>query len=323
MEDETESSTDTSLHEMSRNETKSLKLDQKAVVNLRKLSPSEYLIAEDFEFEDDGDKTAKGDLESSYPNLSQGIIEDIFSPNQPQLVDELCKVLEDLVNIDFNDIETPNDIGEADDLEATFTLENMELDIEDNIDTSILFLNANESAESDIVKINLKEDEIIETSDKFVTVEEETDKASEALDSEAIEVPTSSDKTVNLDKEENNENALDEDEEQNNVSSSSSVNLLIDNTLENLLQDSDEEPDISLLEESPSSSILEDSLFDGSITESDDSLLEDTIREPLLESTSITLEEESSELITDQSINETKDHDSQFKVDFDSNTNSN
>ena len=173
------------------------------------------------------------------------------------------------------------------------------------------------------MKINLKEDEIIETSDKFVTVEEETDKASEALDSEAIEVPTGSDKTVNLEKEDNNENALDEDEEQNNVSSSSSVNLLIDNTLENLLQDSDEEPDISLLEESPSSSILEDSLFDGSITESDDSLLEDTIREPLLESTSITLEEESSELITDQSINETKDHDSQFKVDFDSNTNSN
>ena len=199
----------------------------------------------------------------------------------------------------------------------------MELDNEDNIDTSILILNDNEPAESDIVKINLKDDERIETSEKLVTVEEESVKASEALDSEAIEVPTSSDKTVNLDKEENNENALDEDEEQNNVSSSSSVNLLIDNTLENLLQDSDEEPDISLLEESPSSSILEDSLFDGSITESDDSLLEDTIREPLLESTSITLEEESSELITDQSINETKDHDSQFKVDFDSNTNSN
>ena len=127
MEDETESSTDTSLHKMSRNETKSLKLDQKAVVNLRKLSPSEYLIAEDFEFEDDGDKTANGDLESSYLNLSQGIIEDIFSRNQPLSVDELCKVLEDLVNIDFNDIETPNDIGEADELEATFTLENMEL----------------------------------------------------------------------------------------------------------------------------------------------------------------------------------------------------
>ena len=32
-----------------------------------------------------------------------------------------------LINIDFNDIETPNDIGEADDLEATFNLENMEL----------------------------------------------------------------------------------------------------------------------------------------------------------------------------------------------------
>ena len=68
-----------------------------------------------------------GDLESSFVNLSQGIIEDIFSRNQPQSVDELCKVLEDLVNIDFNDIETPNDIGEADDLEATFILENMEL----------------------------------------------------------------------------------------------------------------------------------------------------------------------------------------------------
>ena len=71
-----------------------------------------------------------------------------------------------LINIDFNDIETPNDIDEADELEATFTLENMELDNDvDNIDTSILILNDNddEPAESDFVKINLKEDEIIET----------------------------------------------------------------------------------------------------------------------------------------------------------------
>ena len=68
-----------------------------------------------------------GDLESSFVNLSQGIIEDIFSPHQPQSIDELCNVFEDLVNIDFNDIETPNDIDEADELEATFTLENMEL----------------------------------------------------------------------------------------------------------------------------------------------------------------------------------------------------
>ena len=73
--------------------------------------------------------------------------------------------------------------------------------------------NDNEPAESDIVKINLKDVEIVETSEKLVTVEEESVKASEALDSEAIEVPTSSDKTVNLEKEENNENALDEDEE--------------------------------------------------------------------------------------------------------------
>ena len=120
MEEETDSLMETSL-----NKTKRLKIDQKAVVDLRKLSPSEYLVAEDFEFEDDGDKTANGDLESS--SLSQGIIEDIFAPNQPQSITELCNVLEDLVNIDFNDIETPNDINEADELEATFTLENMEL----------------------------------------------------------------------------------------------------------------------------------------------------------------------------------------------------
>ena len=79
MEEETDSLMDTSL-----NKTKRLKLDQKAVVNLRRLSPSEYLNAEDFEFEDDGDMTANGDLESSYANLSQGIIENIFAPNQPQ-----------------------------------------------------------------------------------------------------------------------------------------------------------------------------------------------------------------------------------------------
>ena len=28
--------------------------------------------------------TANGDFESSYANLSQGIIENIFAPNQPQ-----------------------------------------------------------------------------------------------------------------------------------------------------------------------------------------------------------------------------------------------
>ena len=32
-----------------------------------------------------------------------------------------------LINIDFNDIETSNDIDETGDLEATFTLDNMEL----------------------------------------------------------------------------------------------------------------------------------------------------------------------------------------------------
>jgi len=76
-----------------------------------------------------------------------------------------------------------------------------------NIDTSILILkdNDDEPAESDFVKINLKEDEIIETPKKLVTVEEGTDKE---LDSKAVKVPTSSDKTVNLEKEENYENAL-------------------------------------------------------------------------------------------------------------------
>ena len=44
---------------MTKNKTKSLKIDQKAVVNLRKFSLSEYLNAEDFEFEDDGVKTKK------------------------------------------------------------------------------------------------------------------------------------------------------------------------------------------------------------------------------------------------------------------------
>jgi len=37
--------------------------------------------------------------------------------------------------------------------------------------------NDHEPAESDIVIINLKEDEIIETSKNFVTLEEENDKA--------------------------------------------------------------------------------------------------------------------------------------------------
>ena len=54
-----------------------------------------------------------------------------------------------LININFNDIETPNAIGEADDLEATFNLGNMELDNEDNIDTSILILNDNEGLARD------------------------------------------------------------------------------------------------------------------------------------------------------------------------------
>ena len=68
-------------------------------------------------------------------------------------------------------------MGEADDTKADFPLEDLEWDNEYNIDTSILILNGNDNqpAESDIVKINLKEDEIIETSKKFATVEEETD----------------------------------------------------------------------------------------------------------------------------------------------------